>query len=90
MLLTEIGITCPRQCDVTIAAGEITGTESRRTTMAGDPSKYLGNRVFPSVEDLDEAVAKAWLEVIKDANAIRSLCGYKWITQIGQNKRELI
>jgi transposase len=47
--------------------------------------KYLGNRVFPAVEDLDEAVAKAWLEVIKDANAIRSLCGYKWITQIGQN-----
>jgi transposase len=47
--------------------------------------KYLGNRVFPSVEDLDEAVAKAWLEVIKDANAIRSLCGYEWITQIGQN-----
>jgi transposase len=47
--------------------------------------KYLGNRVFPTVEDLDEAVAKAWLEVIKDANAIRSLCGYEWITRIRQN-----
>jgi transposase len=47
--------------------------------------KYLGNRVFPTVEDLDAAVAEAWLELIKDTKNIRSLCGYEWIINIGQN-----
>ena len=47
--------------------------------------KYLGNRVVTSTEDLDAAVAKAWLEVITDTKNIRSLCGYDWITKIGQN-----
>lgn len=46
--------------------------------------KYLGNRVFPTVESLDEAVSAAWLEVTKSDTAIRSLCGFDWITRIGQ------
>lgn len=47
--------------------------------------KYLGNRVFPTVEDLDDAVADAWMQVIKDRDAIKSLCGYQWILNITQN-----
>ena len=46
--------------------------------------KYLGNRVFPTVEELEDEVAKAWLEVTKNPDAMRSLCGFHWITRIGQ------
>jgi transposase len=44
--------------------------------------KYLGNRVFPTVEHLDDAVAKAWLEVTRNPETIRALCGFDWITDV--------
>lgn len=45
--------------------------------------KYLGNRVYPTVEELDDAVADAWLAVTKNKDTIHSLCALNWITDIG-------
>jgi len=47
--------------------------------------KYLGNRVYPTVEALEDAVGEAWLKVTESPTTMRSLCGFEWITQIGQN-----
>ena len=42
--------------------------------------KHLGNRVFPSVDGLDDAICEAWLEVTKTTQRMTSLCGFNWIT----------
>ena len=42
--------------------------------------KHLGNRVFPSIDILDDAICEAWLEVTKRPKRITSLCGFNWIT----------
>ena len=48
--------------------------------------KYLSNRVYPTVvEALESAVSEAWLKVIESPAAMRSLCGFDWITSIGHN-----
>jgi transposase len=46
--------------------------------------KYLGNRVFSDVDELEDAVSKAWLEVTRKPEAVRSLCGFDWIVNTGQ------
>lgn len=47
--------------------------------------KYLGNQVYRTVEELDDAVADAWLAITKNQKAIQSLCGFEWIINIGKN-----
>jgi transposase len=43
--------------------------------------KHLGNRVFPDVEIMCEAVSKAWMHVIENPQSLKSLCGFNWITE---------
>ena len=76
----------PRQYNPATTAAKIPGTQSSRTAVAGDAQKYLGNRVYPTVEDLDDAVADAWLAVIQNKEDIRALCAFDWITEIGKIK----
>lgn len=45
--------------------------------------KHLGNRGYPTVEELDDAGAKAWLATTQNKDSIRSLCAFDWITNIG-------
>jgi hypothetical protein len=49
--------------------------------------KCPGTRVFSAVEDLDDAVADAWMRRIKNKNAIQSLCAYDRIMHIPIPKR---
>ncbi len=44
--------------------------------------KYLGNRVFPERDYLDEAVGEAWRETTKNPQSLKSLCGFIWIADI--------
>lgn len=44
--------------------------------------KYLGNRVFPDIDILCDAVSEAWIHVTKNPQSIKSLCGFDWITDI--------
>ena len=44
--------------------------------------KKLSNRIFVSVEDLDNAVAEAWLDITKQRESIRSLCLFPWIASV--------
>jgi transposase len=47
--------------------------------------KYWGNRAFPTVEELDDAIADAWMQLIRNRNGIQSLGAYHWIMNITQN-----
>lgn len=47
--------------------------------------KYTGNQVYRTVEELDDAVAQAWLAISTDKVAMRSLCGFDWILNINNN-----
>lgn len=42
--------------------------------------KQLGNRVFPDVDLMYDAVSTAWMNVIENPQSIQSLCGFEWIT----------
>ena len=44
--------------------------------------KYLGNRVFPAAEELDDAICEAWLEVTKSPQSLKSPCGFNWTKDI--------
>lgn len=44
--------------------------------------KYLGNRVFPDIDNLCNAVSEAWINVTKNPQSLKSLCGFDWITDI--------
>ena len=41
--------------------------------------KRLANRVFKTMEEVDEAMTESWKELVSDANRLQSLCGFGWI-----------
>lgn len=47
--------------------------------------KRLGNRVFPTVEDLDDSVAEAWLDQVRDKEQLKNLCLFPWIESVVNN-----
>jgi len=47
--------------------------------------KKMSNRIFVGVEDLDNAVAEAWLDLTKQRESIRSLCLFPWIASVVNN-----
>lgn len=48
--------------------------------------KKLSNRIFVGVEDLDNAVAEAWLDITSRRESIKSLCLFPWITSVVYNR----
>jgi len=44
--------------------------------------KHLGNRVFPDVDVMCDAVSTAWMNVIENPQRLKELCGFDWITEI--------
>jgi len=49
--------------------------------LASMRQRHLGNRVFPDVEYMCEAVSAAWVNVIENPQSVKSLCGFKWIAK---------
>jgi len=47
--------------------------------------KKLSNRIFVSVEELDDAVAEAWLDITSQRESIKSLCLFPWIASVIYN-----
>lgn len=47
--------------------------------------KKLSNRIITDVEDLDDAVSEAWLDITSQRESIKSLCFFPWIISVVYN-----
>jgi hypothetical protein len=45
--------------------------------------KDLANRIFKTVQDVEEALIASWNKLISCAERVRSLCGFPWILGAG-------